>query len=140
MNVIQDQELLRVQRLQARDESALAELYDQHNALLYAVVLRILRSPTEAEDVLQEAWLQIWNRAESYDPGRGPVGAWILTIARSRALDRYRSLSARRRAEIRRMNDVETVLFPDPSVPSMHAELQRHVLSALRTLQPQQRQ
>jgi sigma-70-like protein len=86
---IEEQDLRWVQRLQAQDERALAELYDRHLPLLYAVVLRILRSATEAEDVLQEAWLQVWKSAATYEPKRGPVAAWLLMIARSRALDRY---------------------------------------------------
>lgn len=132
-----DQQCIR--RLQARDEQALAELYDRHASLLFAVVLRILRRRTEAEDVLQEAWLQAWRNAPSYDPKRGPVAAWLLMIARSRALDRYRSIASRQRAELREQAEVHELFCPDASGASLHRELHERIHAALGTLQPQQR-
>ena len=68
-------DLLALQRLQSGDEAALAELYDRYSTLLYGVAMRILRHPPEAEDALQEAWVQVWNQSSHYDPRRGSVGA-----------------------------------------------------------------
>ena len=89
-----DQELL--QRIATRDESALAALYDQHSALAYGVILRILRSPSDAEDVLQETFVRVWSRAESYDPRLGTAAAWLVRIARNRAIDRLRARAVRK--------------------------------------------
>jgi RNA polymerase sigma-70 factor (ECF subfamily) len=67
--------------------------------MLYAVALRIVRRASDAEDVVQETWVQAWKNARSWDPARGNVAAWLLTIARSRAIDRIRSVTSRTHAE-----------------------------------------
>ena len=126
-------------RLQAGDSGALAELYDRYTPLLYPVALRILRSASDAEDALQDAWLQVWRRSATYDPRRGSVAAWLLTVARSRALDRYRSLSSRRNAESK--VDADAAPPPvDPSTSAAGAQVSERVRAALSQLQPQQRQ
>lgn len=79
------------------EESSLRALYDRYASILLGVVLRILRSRTEAEDVLQDVFLQTWQRAADYDPARGRPFLWLSMIARSRALDRLRSLGLRER-------------------------------------------
>ena len=70
-------------RIQRGDTGALSELYDRYTPLLYPVMLKILRSPADAEDTLQEAWLQVWRRAGSFDPSRGTVIAWLLTVSKA---------------------------------------------------------
>ena len=128
-----------LQRLRDGDARALEELYDRYTALLYSMALRILRSPSEAEDAIQEAWLQVWKRASSYDATRGTVAAWLLTMARSRAIDRYRSVASRGRAEAK----VDPEAGPpstDPASTTAHGQLGERVRSALAMLVPQQRQ
>lgn len=85
--------------IQRRDRSALEALYDRYSPRLYAAIARIVRQAEDAEEVLQDVWFEVWNRATEYCPRRGTVRAWLHTLARSRALDRYRSLRSRRRAE-----------------------------------------
>lgn len=128
-----------MERLQAGDMRALAEIYDRHSGILYSVALRIVRRLPDAEEVLQDTWIHAWRRAASYDPSRGTVAAWLVAVARSRAIDSYRSAASRLRAE--------TVVEPDPPVevdePVAHAarlQLHERVVSALATLSPQQRQ
>jgi RNA polymerase sigma-70 factor (ECF subfamily) len=84
-----------VQRVVARDEGALAALYDRHSRLAYSVVLRVLRNPTDAEEVLQETFVRVWSRAETYDGRLGSPAAWLTRIARNRAIDRLRAKRAR---------------------------------------------
>jgi RNA polymerase sigma-70 factor (ECF subfamily) len=129
-----------LKRIQQGNARALEELYDRYTPLLYPLVLRILRSPGDAEDALQEAWLQIWKRAESFDPRRGSVGAWLVTVARTRALDRYRSMASRKNAETRA--DPERHMAPpeDPTVNAVRSQLSEKVRRALEELSPQQRQ
>ena len=79
------------------DESALAQVYDRYHLILFGLVMRILHERAEAEDVLQEAFLQVWRRAGDYDESRGRAFTWLVTIARSRALDRLRALASRSR-------------------------------------------
>ena len=88
-------ELLRA--VARRDEGAFAALYDQYSSILFGLLLRILRSRPEAEDVLQEVFLQVWQQAASFDPARGRPFTWLVTLARSRAIDRLRALDSRSR-------------------------------------------
>ena len=78
-------------RIQAGDESALAELYDSRGRLVYSVVLHIVRNEHDAEELTQEVFLRVWEKADSFDVKRGSPLAWIVTIARRLAIDRTRS-------------------------------------------------
>ena len=82
---------LLLQRIAQGDSQALAELYDAHSRLLYTLILRIVRSASDAQDVLQETLLLVWRRAEQYDPTLGSPAAWLVRIARNRAIDRWRA-------------------------------------------------
>ena len=74
-----------------RRQEALAELYDRYAPTLLALCRRVLDNAADAEDVLQEVFVQVWNRADRYDPARSSVSTWLVLIARSRAIDRLRS-------------------------------------------------
>lgn len=90
-----DNELLRA--VARGDESALAGIYDRYRLILFGLIVRILHSREEAEDVLQEVFLQVWRRAADFDEARGRAFTWLVTVARSRALDRLRALGSRAR-------------------------------------------
>jgi len=90
-----DVELLRA--IAYGDEVALASLYDRYRVILFGLILRILHSRVEAEDVLQEVFLQVWQKAKDFDESRGRPFTWLVTLSRSRAIDRLRSLGARDR-------------------------------------------
>lgn len=92
---ISDNELLHA--IRRGDEQALAAIYDRYRLILFGLILRILHDRQEAEDVLQEAFLQVWRRAADFDEARGRVFTWLVTIARSRALDRLRVIGSRAR-------------------------------------------
>jgi RNA polymerase sigma-70 factor, ECF subfamily len=128
-----------VERMRDGDAGGLEELYDRYGDLLYALVLRIVGRAAEAEDVLQEAWLQVWKSAARYDTGRGSVPAWLVTLARSRAIDRLRASGSRARAE--------TAAGADPPLPEDDAsagaqrrQIRDRVTSALAGLPAQSRQ
>jgi RNA polymerase sigma-70 factor (ECF subfamily) len=84
-----------LRRIAARDEAALADLYDRHSQLAFSVIMRILRSSADAEEVLQETFVRVWSRAETYDARLGSPVAWLTRIARNRAIDRLRARRVR---------------------------------------------
>ena len=74
-----------------RDEAAFAQLYDRYSSLLYAIGLRILRRPLDAEAVLSEVFWEIWQNAERFNPERGSARTYLKVLGRSRAIDRLRA-------------------------------------------------
>ena len=80
-----------VKRVALRDETALAELFDRYSGLLLALSRRIVLDESDAEEILQEVFLQVWNQAERYDTARSSVSTWLVLITRSRSIDRLRS-------------------------------------------------
>lgn len=90
-----DADLLRA--IAQGDEAALAQIYDRYAPTLFGIMLRILHSRAEAEDVLQEVFLQVWQHASQFDEERGRPFTWLATIAHSRAIDRLRALDSRQR-------------------------------------------
>jgi RNA polymerase sigma-70 factor (ECF subfamily) len=86
-----------IRRMADGDADACGAFYDRYARLAYPLIMRILRDPADAADVLQEVFWEAWQAAASYDPGRGSPEAWIVTRARTRAIDRLRAV--RRRGE-----------------------------------------
>ncbi len=78
-------------RVKERDQTAFSELYDRYSTLVYSMVLKIVKATDEAEDLIQEIFLQIWNKADMFAQDKGSVYTWIVTIARRKAIDRLRS-------------------------------------------------
>lgn len=120
------------------DESALASLYDRYHSILLGLLLRILHSRVEAEDVLQEVFLQIWQRAANFDETRGRAFTWMVTLARSRAIDRLRSLDSRQRADNTALRDAAESIS-DASDDAYQAEQRAIVGAALAEIPEEQR-
>ncbi len=114
-------DLALVKRVVDRRQEALAELYDRYSPLLLAVARRILGSPSDAEEVLQETFFQAWNQAERYDSGRSSVSTWLVLIARSRALDRLRQRQSRERTA--------SAAEAEPKNPDASARFDENVLT-----------
>lgn len=81
------------------DEEAFAALYDATSARVYGLVLRVVRNPAQAEEVTQEAFLEVWRTASRFDPARGSALAWLMTIAHRKGVDRVRSAEAATRRD-----------------------------------------
>jgi RNA polymerase sigma-70 factor (ECF subfamily) len=93
-----------VRAVASGSEDALVQLYDRYAGAVYATARRLTTDRGLAEDVVQETFLALWNRAEQYDPKMGSLPAWLLTIARNRTIDRLRALG--RRAPTMPVSDV----------------------------------
>jgi RNA polymerase sigma-70 factor (ECF subfamily) len=121
------------------DRAALARLYDRFSPVAYAVALRILGNRADAEDVVQEVFLQVWKRGETFRPDRGSFECWLLTIARNQALARIRAAHTIKRHLARlRLDPGGSVSEPtDGSVDCEESSLALH--SALTKLPDEQR-
>ena len=129
-----------MRRLLQRDVGAFEELYDRHSRLVYALVLRILQQAATAEEVVQDVFLQLWRNTALYDGSRGPFVPWLLTVARSRALDQLRLKSERQR----RREDQTDELPPLIAIPDFEGSLDEkrratRVRELMNCLNPQQR-
>lgn len=93
----QDNDVDLIKAIAARDEVALAQLYDRYRVILFGLLMRILNNREEAEDVLQELFLQVWRKAADFDENRGRPFTWLVTLGRSRGIDRLRTLAVRER-------------------------------------------
>lgn len=124
------------------DQQAFSQLYDQSSPLLYALALRILGNRDEAAEVLQEVYLEIWRKVARYDVGRGTPAAWLVTLTRSRAIDRLRSRGTRGPAESLDSPSVGRIpdLSPGPFESQAEEELRNAVSKALSNLSPAQQQ
>jgi RNA polymerase sigma-70 factor (ECF subfamily) len=89
-----------VQRMAAGESAALGEFYDRWSGDAYAVAISIVRVAQDAEEVVEDAFWQAWNQASRFDASRGQVRSWVLSIARSRALDRLKSVVRRREEQL----------------------------------------
>jgi len=79
------------ERLKRREPAAMARLYDSYGKLAFSLIYRIVRDVGVAEDLVQETFLRVWNRAQGFDAARGALGPWLLAVARNRAIDYIRS-------------------------------------------------
>ena len=127
-----------LERAAAGEAAALEDIYRRTSAKLFGVILRILGDKSEAEDVLQEVYITIWNRAGTFDPGRGvsPI-TWLAAVARNRAIDRVRSRNLRQSQPLEAAADVA-----DPAAPAwtllQTADETRRLAACLDALDPKQ--
>lgn len=93
--------------IQAQDTEALSQLYDRYNGILKALILRVIHNEAEAEDLLQEIFMEIWNQAKNFSAQKGKPLGWMVTLARRRAIDGLRKKQAYARAEERLQSETE---------------------------------
>ncbi len=88
MRSADDEALL--ERVRAKDQNSMTDLFDRYGSMVYSVALRVLKDPGNAEDVMQDIFFQLWENPQAFNAGRGSLGAWLLVVARNRAIDSLR--------------------------------------------------
>jgi RNA polymerase sigma-70 factor, ECF subfamily len=116
--------------IQAEDPDALSQLYDRYNGILKALILRVIHNEAEADDLLQEIFMEIWNQAKNFSSQKGKPLGWMVTLARRRAIDGLRKKQAYARAEERLQNQTEQ----QPDAWAHNATEEEIVLSDTRDL------
>ena len=96
-----------MQSIQAEDPEALSQLYDRYNGILKALILRVIHNEAEADDLLQEIFMEIWDQAKNFSAQKGKPLGWMVTLARRRAIDGLRKKQAYARAEERLQMETE---------------------------------
>ena len=121
------------------DSAALRTIYDRCSPRVFGVSLRILGTRPDAEEVLQETFLEVWKRAREYNPSRGSVEGWVVTIARSRSIDRLRSRGAAAQLSAADPSSAMSMGAPAPLEVAERRTDSERVEVALKALPPEQR-
>jgi RNA polymerase sigma-70 factor (ECF subfamily) len=138
-----------VRRMQAGEERALGAFYDRWFPVVNCLVTRIVKSADDVEDVVEETFWQAWRQASRFEPDRGSVQTWLMTIARSRALDRIRAIKRLRQDSLdspafddAANSSVDSIIAAasDPLLDVEHQERKMIVLAALKELPGEQRE
>lgn len=120
------------------DQAAFARLYDATSARVHGLVLRVVRDPAQAEEVTQEAFLEIWRTASRFDPERGSAVSWLLTIGHRKAVDRVRSAEASSRRDTKYHDTSQPVAHDETAeaaTATFEAQRVRHAMEALTAAQ-----
>ncbi|MBL8218148.1 MAG: sigma-70 family RNA polymerase sigma factor [Bryobacterales bacterium] len=127
-------------RSAAGDQQSFASLYDETSSLVYSLAMRMLSNVEDAEEVTLDVYNQAWRLAKTFDPSRGTVTAWLMTMARTRALDKLRARSSRQKNIDPMPEHYDAPSAGDsPEDQSATAEQRRIVLAALNQLPADQR-
>lgn len=131
-----------LRRIAAQDREALAEFYDQTAGALFSVALRIIGDPQEAEEIIQDVFVQIWEKAATFDPLIGVPFHWAISITRNRSIDRLRSRQRRSRVimEVEDFEASESAISAAPLQPQLTEQELTAVRSAVKLLPTEQRQ
>src|ERR1700677_4833718 len=136
-----DKDVELLQRIGAKDRAAFAEFYDKYSTLLFSIASRILNDAGEAEDVLQETFVQIWEKAGNFNPKLGKASSWAAILARNKAIDRIRA--SQRRMRLAKEASVEYAVTAEAEETvngAVHGrEKAKLIQSALVELPPEQR-
>jgi RNA polymerase sigma-70 factor, ECF subfamily len=142
MGVLEEQQSKLMRRIATHDREALSQFYDHVARPLYGVAWQILGNAEEAEEVIQDVFVQIWTKAEKFDEAKGEAFHWALTITRNRCIDQLRTRQRRTRVivDFYSDEDIEKAAMPESSDHHLSEQEVAAVRSALCTLPDDQRQ
>jgi len=134
-----DEDLAR--RLQTRNAKAMLDLYRRYSRPAYSLILHIVRDASLAEDLTQETFLRVWNQVQFFDARKGALGAWVLAVARNRAIHHVHSVEGRMQADASGFDSLDNPrYFSAIGADALSIDRARHLKSAFEQLTPQQRQ
>jgi RNA polymerase sigma-70 factor, ECF subfamily len=122
-----------LERVRHADQGAMTEVFDRYGKLVYSVALRVLKDPGQAEDIMQEIFLQVWRRPEQFAENRGSLGGWLVVLARNRAIDALRRKKP--------SDSTEDIVLASPgnlASEAEHSALVEKVRKVLASLPPEQ--
>ncbi|MBL8685446.1 MAG: sigma-70 family RNA polymerase sigma factor [Myxococcales bacterium] len=132
-----------IERAGRGDHDALIALYDRYGATLFSLALRVVRSRSDAEDIVQDAFVRAWREAPSFDRTRGSAATWLATLTRNRAIDHLRAKGRKARRED--AHEIESAIDDErrsqtPEGDAARAERAEAVHKAIEALSPEQRE
>jgi RNA polymerase sigma-70 factor (ECF subfamily) len=124
---------LLLENIRRKDQQAMADVFDRYGGMVYSVALRVLKDKEQAEDVMQDIFFQLWSKPDAYVQGRGSLGAWLLVVARNRAIDKLRQRKA-----CDSPDDVVLLSHTDLAAEAERNVLMEKVRNVLKSLPPEQ--
>ncbi len=126
---------LLLERVEARDQGAMAEIFDTYSRMAYSIALRVLKDPAQAEDVMQDVFFQVWQNPRAFAPDRGSLGAWLAVVVRNRCID-----AMRRRRPSDPVEDVVLASGADVAREVERSSMIERVRGVLKNLPPEQQE
>jgi RNA polymerase sigma-70 factor, ECF subfamily len=124
-----------LERVLARDQSAMAEIFDRYSGMAYSVAMRVVKDSAQAEDVMQDVFFQVWQNPGAFVSDRGSLGAWLAVVVRNRAID-----VIRRRKPTDAVEDVILPASTNVAAEVEHRTLIERVRNVMKDLPPEQRE
>ena len=124
-----------LERVQARDQAAMGEIFDRYSRMAYSISLRVLKDPAQAEDVMQDVFFQLWQNPRAFASERGSLGAWLAVVVRNRSID-----AMRRRRPSDPVEDVVLASAADVAGEVEQSTMIERVRGVMKDLPPEQRE
>jgi RNA polymerase sigma-70 factor (ECF subfamily) len=118
-------------RMAAGDENAFGQVYDQSSSLLFTLALRILGDREDASELLQDVYQEVWRKVVRYDAGRGSPMAWLITLTRSRAIDRLRARASRGFGATASIDETGAMELPDDRATQLEIQAGRELRASV---------
>ena len=128
-----------IQQIAQRDREAFRQLYDRTSSLVFSLMMRMVKVRSDAEDLLQEVFVQIWRQASNYNAERGSPESWIVNIARSRAIDKIRAIRRMERSFVLTDDPARAESSDNVEISAAKSETRMAMQSALASLPDAQR-
>lgn len=139
-----EEEIKLLERIVLKDQRALEKLYDLYSKIIFSMVLRIVKNREDAEEILQNIFMQVWDKAGNFNSNKGSVYAWLITLARNKAIDKIRSSDFRNKFNLSAFDNelkIPEDIYPGTEIDAAIAqERSEYVKKALEQIPGKQRE